>query len=137
MYAQFEYMFRATGIQPPNPPSDGSSSLAHYIPFGALSFVKNIHNIGNYNWSSAILAWVYFGLDVVLPIAEASPNSDRPQIWIQARKNLEENISKNQNNPTARSSVVEVFVRKYVSYAGTNSLYESGETESFPNSDRF
>ncbi|KAM7477950.1 hypothetical protein LguiA_026163 [Lonicera macranthoides] len=47
-----------------------------------------------------------------------------------------ENISKNQHNPTVGSSIVEIVVRKYISYAGTNSLYQAKETESFPNSDR-
>ena len=42
---------------------------AHYIPFGALSLVEDIHNIGKYDWGSAILARVYYGLDVVVSVA--------------------------------------------------------------------
>ena len=39
----------------------------YYIP--VLSLVEDIHNIGKYNWGSAILARVYYGLYVVVAVA--------------------------------------------------------------------
>ena len=42
---------------------------ASYIPLGALSLVKDVQHIGKYDWGSAILARVYYGLDAVVSVA--------------------------------------------------------------------
>lgn len=54
------------------------SNRAHYISFGALSLVENIHNIKKYDWATTILARVYYELDAVV----ATPSWNKQKVSI-------------------------------------------------------